>query len=378
MKERSCDVLVVGGGPAGAEAARAAAAAGAAVLLVDRRVRPGEPVQCGEWVPRLICSRVPVPPAAVAAAVTTMRTRLWAGRPGGAGSWEVQDLAAPGLMLDRAAFDRSLLERAAQAGAEVWSGAAAVGFEGHGEGGVTALVRRGKEAVLVRAAVLVGADGARSAVGRAAGLVNGEAVLALQRELPCTGGGATVEVYLHPDFAGGYGWFFPKGRTANVGVGVNPALAGRERLPALLARLEAMLRAEGKVTGQAVRITGGWIPVGGMLPRVRAGRILLAGDAAGLAHPVTGAGVLPAVVSGALAGAAAAEAVRRGERALAGYEEALRREFGAHLTWAAARRREWERFWRAAGFADLARRCWVGFPGYWAGRGAPERRMAHG
>jgi len=41
------------------------------------------------------------------------------------------------------------------------------------------------------------------------------------------------------------------------------------------------------------------------------GNILFAGDAAGLAHPITGAGIAPAVLSGRLAGEAAAVAVRQ-------------------------------------------------------------------
>ncbi len=381
MKERRCDVLVVGGGPAGAEAARAAAEAGVAVLVVDRRPQPGEPVQCGEWVPRLIRRHVPVPREAVAAAVAGMRTRWWVNGARGEAAWEEQHLDAPGFLLHRALFDRHLLARAEAAGAEVWSGASAVGLEGVAGEGAVVLVRRRGELTRVRAAVVVGADGARSAVGRWIGLANRALVLALQREVPCTPGAAdgSVEVYLHPGFAGGYGWYFPKGRTANVGVGVNPALAGREALPRLLDWFLSALGAAGKVAGPPIRATGGWIPVGGMLPRVRRGRFLLAGDAAGLAHPITGAGVHHAVVSGRLAGAAAAEGLRRGESALAGYDAGLRAALGEHLAWGAARREECDRLWGRVDFPALVRRTWVSFPAFWAGRLPAEGgRMAHG
>ncbi len=73
------DVLVIGAGPAGSSAAWAAASRGARVLVIDRKRAPGEPVQCGEWVPRLIRRYVPVPPEAVALPVDGLRTWWWQG-----------------------------------------------------------------------------------------------------------------------------------------------------------------------------------------------------------------------------------------------------------------------------------------------------------
>jgi digeranylgeranylglycerophospholipid reductase len=84
--------------------------------------------------------------------------------------------------------------------------------------------------------------------------------------------------------------------------------------------------------------------------------VLLAGDAAGLANPVTGAGIAAAVHSGRLAGQAAAA------RAAEDYEEELEHVYRAALERALARRRELleSKLEKAA-----LRRGWIAYPEYW-------------
>jgi digeranylgeranylglycerophospholipid reductase len=106
--------------------------------------------------------------------------------------------------------------------------------------------------------------------------------------------------------------------------------------------------------------TGGAIPVGGLRDPLVHGDVLFAGDAAGLTHPITGAGIAPAVVSGELAGQAAAGG------ALAGYEEEIRDQFAASLERAVARRRWLASRWRTAEARRDAmhRRGWIAFHDY--------------
>jgi digeranylgeranylglycerophospholipid reductase len=99
-------------------------------------------------------------------------------------------------------------------------------------------------------------------------------------------------------------------------------------------------------------------------------QVLLAGDAAGLAHPVTGAGIAAAVYSGRLAGEAAHAVLTGDKDAVQDYEDELRAVFGASLARALERRRAL----RAAaeqgerGTPDKAalRRSWIAYPEYWA------------
>ena len=89
--------------------------------------------------------------------------------------------------------------------------------------------------------------------------------------------------------------------------------------------------------------------------------VLLAGDAAGLANPITGAGIAAAVMSGRLAGAAAAAG------ALDVYRDEIADIFGASLARAGRRRAELLRRYHD-GVPDAAalRRAWIAYPEYWA------------
>jgi flavin-dependent dehydrogenase len=97
------------------------------------------------------------------------------------------------------------------------------------------------------------------------------------------------------------------------------------------------------------------------------GTVLFVGDAAGLTHPITGAGIAAAVQSGERAGLAAAEYLESGDPArLADYEEDMRAQYGPTLARACARRRWLAQYWRTAVANDDAvqRRGWIAFKEY--------------
>ncbi len=288
------DLLVVGAGPAGSMAARIAAQAGARVLLVEKRPVVGQPVQCAEYVPAQIVQYVDLPATCIAQRIRTLRTHL----PDG----EVVETPAAGYVLDRGRFDKHLAATAIRAGATLWLAARAVARTAHG----VAIQRMGRLHE-VTCDLIIGADGPRSTVGKWIGQVNTEMLDAVQVEavLPTRREGEGerehTAVYFDPLYRGGYGWLFPKGETANVGVGVNRRMGGdpQRALAHLLARLEIS-------PDTAVGRTAGPVPAGGTVARLWQEPILLVGDAAGHTHPVTGAGILAAVVSGTLAGQAVA------------------------------------------------------------------------
>ncbi|HEX6267240.1 MAG TPA: FAD-binding protein, partial [Burkholderiales bacterium] len=101
------DVIVLGLGPAGASAAAEAARRGCKVIALDRKERAGVPVQCAELVPAMIDADLA---GAVRQRIESMATFVEDDAP---------DLKPdfPGRMLDRAAFDASLVEAARRAGA---------------------------------------------------------------------------------------------------------------------------------------------------------------------------------------------------------------------------------------------------------------------
>ena len=99
MSIETPDVLVVGLGPAGSRAAAVAATAGLNVIALERRKTAGSPVQCAEFVPRLIEHDVGAVRTVTAQKVSRMLTFVGAQPP------QVTD-HFQGLMIDRDAFDR--------------------------------------------------------------------------------------------------------------------------------------------------------------------------------------------------------------------------------------------------------------------------------
>lgn len=356
------DVLVVGLGPAGASAAASAARSGCRVLAFDRKAEPGLPVQCAEFVPSMIQTEVGDLAHAVRQPISGMLTFVDGETP------YVTD-NFPGRMIDRAAFDAALVRTAVDAGADCRFGIAMTHLDADGR--VTAT-----DGGRVRARVVIGADGPRSRVGKRIGRVNRSLVETRQITVPLRRAQASTDIYLSADMVGGYGWLFPKGAVANLGIGVIPE--HKHRLKMLLDDLHARLVGDGIVGRDCLAYTGGAIPVGGMLDaacKLADGLVLLAGDAAGLANPVTGAGINAAVVSGRLAGEAAARWLGGSADAGEDYSEELADLFKPSLDRALRRRRavldRYEDGGRPAA-ADL-RGGWIAYPQYWE---AEARRSA--
>jgi digeranylgeranylglycerophospholipid reductase len=353
MRE-SPDIVVVGLGPAGSCAARAAAAMGARVVALERRPAPGRPVQCAELVPALLEQDVSGLAHVTAQPVARMLTTVEGG--------PFDETAPfPGRMIDRAAFDAMLAAAAAEAGAACRHGVAVLSIARDGTLETTAGI--------VRPRIVIGADGPRSSVGRAVDQVNRVLVETRQVAVPLLAPHDATDIFLSADYPGGYGWLFPKGDSANLGIGAAPE--ARRWLKPLLEALHRVLWQQGRVGSDATALTGGAIPVGGRLRCIGAldGKpVLLAGDAAGLANPITGAGIAAAVQSGRLAGEAAAAWLAGRGSALDDYEAELAELYDGALARALARRAALLDTYRGGGRPDAAalRAGWIAYPQYWA------------
>ncbi|MBZ4022675.1 hypothetical protein CKO11_09410 [Rhodobacter sp. TJ_12] len=346
------DVLIVGLGPAGASAAALAAQAGARVLAVDKRATPGQPVQCAEFVPAALAAQTGAVRAAAVQEIAAMETYLT--------DDPLRSADFRGVMIDRAHFDAALVDQARAAGAEIAFGLAVTGFDAAG----AVHLADGRR---ITPRVVIGADGPHSRIGRAVGLVNRDLCEARQITVPLRVAHDATDIFLAPEIVGGYGWLFPRGDHANLGVGV--AHVARDSLKPLLEQLHDELMAEGRVGAQASRLTGGTIPVGGLVgPVARRGAasVLLAGDAAGLTHPITGAGIATAVLSGRMAGEAGAQIAAGQAQAAEDYAEDIEDLFGPSLTLAVRRRAELMAHYAAGRRPDLAalRRAWIAWPEY--------------
>jgi digeranylgeranylglycerophospholipid reductase len=350
------DIVVIGAGPAGSSAAQAAAQRGAKVLFIDRRQCIGIPVQCAEFVSQWISRHASFSSACVVQKVEKMVTHL----PDGT-SYEMK---SPGYMLDRSLFDKELAASAMLSGGNISVETRAVRLSSDG-----LVVERGLKRELIQSKVFIRADGVHSSIAGSAGQPPLKTVLALQYEVVMPVPQNHVDVYFHKDYEGGYAWFFPKGKTANVGVGIvaQKATLLLKRMDHFLDYLVGLKRLS---SIEVVAKTGGSIPC--EKPRRTVfENILLTGDAAGHAHPITGAGILNAVIGGEIAGRIAAEAVETGNlRHLENYEFEWQEVFGKSLSYGAEKREFLEKNWNEPGvdFEGLIRKTWIGFKEYYKDR----------
>ena len=323
----SFDAVVVGAGPGGATAALALAEAGARVLVVERDRVPRVKVCGGGVVGRALQT---VPPDAVVSAdrvVRAVEVRLAGVR----SSWIVEREEPLVFLTMRDRFDAGLLDGARRAGAEVWTECRFEAIDDE-PGGVIVRTARGP----IRARHIVAADGALGGIARSAGWpgpLRGAA--ALEWEVPADR--ATIERFASSvrfDLGRpvhGYAWVFPKQR--HLSVGVLTMRRERAHLPQVLRDYLVELDVP-QVGGAGPR--GFPIPCFGRRGGIARGAVLLTGDAAGLADPITAEGISPAMRSGRLA-AAAILAHGTDRRAVAtAYSRAVEREILAEAR--AARR----------------------------------------
>jgi len=352
----SYDIVVIGAGPAGSSAARVAAEGGAKVLLIDRRQRVGVPVQCAEFVPQWIFRHAQFSQTCILQTVVSMVTHL----PDGTS----HEMKSPGFMLDRSLFDKDLAASAVSAGSKISIETRAVGLSGEG-----LTVEHGSVKEVIRSKIFIGADGVHSAMARFVGQPPLKTIVALQYEIVMPRPQDHVDVFFHKDYEGGYAWFFPKGKTANVGMGVIASKTAR--LFNLMDHFLDHLLESRMLSGiEIVSKTGGSIPCE-PYRKTFFDNVLLLGDAAGHAHPITGAGILTAAIGGEIAGRIAAEAVAKGDLSYLGrYETEWKEMFGKTLSYAVLKRKFLGENWNQPGvdFEGLIRKTWVGFKEYYRDR----------
>ncbi len=353
------EVLVIGLGPAGASAAAAAARNGASVLAIERKQAIGLPVQCAEFLPRPM-GRYASSAAIKIQDIESMATYL------PSGNRELHPLG--GLMINRAAFDQALANEAQAQGAQLMRATSLVALDIRAS---RALIKQGGSAREVAYKVLIAADGPQSAVGKFLGLQPLATVVTRQYTVALNTTSLTTDIWLTPQCPGGYAWLFPKGGYANLGVGLHRE--GATRLKSILDQLHQDLTERGRVGGEIFAQTGGHIPVGGLREKLCMGKVLFVGDAAGLSHPITGAGISSAVISGEYAGLAARDYLSaHNEQVLQGYEETLRDHYAAHLRHASARREQLQAAHNSISIDALFRRSWIAFPEYYAAHAGPS------
>jgi flavin-dependent dehydrogenase len=318
-----CDVLIVGGGPAGSSCAFALRGSGLDVVVLDRRRFPRDKV-CAGWITPAVVDALELPLADYAKERTLQPIHGF--RVGAEGGREaVVDFGTVvSFGIRRCEFDHYLLERC---GARQRLGEPLETLRREGGRWIA------NEAIEAR--VLVGAGGHFCPVARRLGGAAPEPIVAAQEieyalepqeQLACSVVPELPELCFAADCRG-YAWVVRKGAFVNVGLGRQDP----HDLSAHVARYVAFLEAEGKLPrGSRPSFRGHAYTLYGQTPRpLLADAALLIGDAAGLAHPRSGEGIRPAVEAGILAGQAiAAAAGEYTPQRLRAYPRALAARFG--------------------------------------------------
>lgn len=300
------DVVVVGGGPAGAVTARVAAEAGARVVLLEQRTTTDGPASCAGLVSPRTLSVL----GASDSCVLRRPRHLAIHAPDGT-SLALTTEEDRALVIDRSTLETELLDRARAAAVDVRLGARATGWC---DGVVHVETPAG--AGRLAGAVLVGADGPEGQVAAWTGLPRARALRALQVELAGPDD-AVVRVFVGRTVAPGFfAWSVPAqpGRL-RVGLAVTEDLDPTPYLERLLATRFADRRVVTTVEGR--------IPIPANDPIVTRSALLV-GDAAAQAKPLSGGGLYFGALCARLAGRAAARAARGEAGDLAGYERLAR------------------------------------------------------
>ena len=326
----SCDVLIVGGGPAGSSCAWKLRRTGLHVVVWDRRRFPRDKI-CAGWITPQILAALQLDPEAYMADGLTFQpfsgfaisrlgddeTRVRYGRPVSYG-------------IRRCEFDHYLLQRS---GAELCLGQP-----------VKTLERRNGGWVLndtIHARLLIGAGGHFCPVAQLLGTRLGatEPIVAAQeaefelsptQQLACKVAPDVPEIFFTPDLKG-YGWVVRKGAYINIGLGRQDS----HRLGDHVARFVAFLEQRGTIPERLPAKFHGhpYLLYGTAQRPLLDNAALVIGDAAGLAYSKSGEGIRPAIESGLLAADTILEADGTYSRErLAGYERRVIARLGPRRT----------------------------------------------
>jgi menaquinone-9 beta-reductase len=313
--DRSCDVLVVGAGPAGIAAAIGAHRGGHSVIVVDKAVFPRDKC-CGDGLTTLALrelERLGLVPEQVSNWMDV--DAAWLRSPSGR---EVRvPLPANGryaAIAPRIDLDAALVRHARELGVEI--------AEGHGVETTANAVRDRGTAIdvavsgigIVRARQVIAADGMWSPVRKSLNLNEpgylGEWHAFRQYAHQVDGPAAhRLYVWFEKDLLPGYAWSFPlPGGRVNIGFGVLRSEGRRTKemgqlwddllqRPHIRAALGQQAELEGRHTA--------W-PIPARIHRavLSAPRVMFVGDAAAATDVLTGEGIGQAVLTGRLAGEA--------------------------------------------------------------------------
>jgi geranylgeranyl reductase family protein len=316
------DAIVIGGGPTGSYAASKLAEKGHDVMVLERKRRVGESVCCTGIIGQECASTFNVDRKVILRQVNS--ARLFS--PSGNQLWLRRE-KTQACILDRAAFDISMAERAQGAGVSYILNSPVKNIAVAGDGVSVVVFRQGKETIFkARAAVI--ACGFGSGLGKRLGLGGfGDFTAGAQAEVEAPGIDE-VEVYFGDVAPGFFAWLVPtKDSRARAG------LLSRKNPGLYLRKWLAHLAAQGRIASAEAEINYGGIPLK-PLTRTCGERLVVVGDAAGQVKPTSGGGIYYGLLCADIAAQTLHQALEDGDLSasrLARYGRGWRKRLGREL-----------------------------------------------
>ncbi|RLF42610.1 MAG: hypothetical protein DRN18_02130 [Thermoplasmata archaeon] len=326
-----CDVLVVGGGPAGLAAARAAAKNGLKTIVIEEDKEIGVPVRCGEGIGEYLFLHMPfdIPKEQLIWKIDGMlfwneEIRL-----------ERRGSYWSGYSIDREKFDKWLSKLASDGGAEIWTESTLIDIEREDTIVKEAIVCRGGDTVSIFPKVVIGADGCESTVLKLLDLYNpkrGDLAEVYSWEMK---GLKLYKPRLEQIFIGeftpkGYAYIFPKSKsTANVGIG---GLFPKRKMESYFEEFLEIPFVKKQTRGATfVKEKSKKAVWNDLSDKWIIGNVVLAGDAANQNLKPFVEGILPSVICGDIAGTIASRLIYGDTLSHKSYLSEVKKKLGNHI-----------------------------------------------
>ncbi|SDF35904.1 geranylgeranyl reductase family [Methanolobus vulcani] len=325
------DVIVVGGGPIGSVAARYAAINGSKTLILEDHAFIGSPVGCTGLLSTRAVSECEIGPSD-SSILNSVRGAFI--HPMQGDCLPVDGKKTKAYVVSRKIFDRKLAAKALEEDVDLWLNSRVTGIERSQNKQKVSVVRSGEKQVL-KAKVVIGADGVRSQIAKWSGLGNVIEVLpGIQAEVPYQSDDTNfVELFLGSQVPGFFGWTVPVNESiSRVGMAVDPkyGMPAHRVLENLLTKNKHV--ASRYSAGKLDLVMGG-IPLG-PLEKTYSDGVIIVGDAAGQVKPTSGGGIYTGAVCAKIAGEIAAKAAEQENSSasfLSEYDRQWRAKLGKEL-----------------------------------------------